>query len=61
MWNTFVCRHFEVEWLNSHTCNCQQCGKFGHYFEEGFALWTKAESRPGEDTESEFLPEKKAG
>ena len=50
MWNSIVCRHYEVQWLDTHTCHCARCGKFGHYFEEGYALWTKAEHRPGDDT-----------
>jgi hypothetical protein len=61
MWNTFVCRHYSVQWIDSHTCNCQNCGKYGHYFEDGFALWTKAAQRPTDETESERQYAKKAG
>ena len=34
------CRHFEVNWLNSHTCLCSGCQKTGHWFEkEGLVMW----------------------
>lgn len=40
-----TCRHWDVNWLDTHTCNCNQCGKFGHWFEEGFVLWRRDRSR----------------
>ena len=34
------CRHFEVNWINSHTCRCSGCSKTGHWFEpEGLVMW----------------------
>ena len=50
MWDSFVCRHFEVNWPDAFRCQCQNCGKYGHYFEaDGYALWTKAARRPWND------------
>jgi hypothetical protein len=43
MWH-HVCRHHSVDWVSSHHCQCKDCGKHGHWFEEGFALWTMSES-----------------
>ena len=68
MWKELICRHLDVRWQDSHTCRCQQCGKFGHWFEEGYAIWTRAGRRPEVDDRdgwSEALPavkpQKKAG
>ncbi len=41
-----ICRHHDVEWINSHTCQCRECGKQGHWTEEGFAIWIRAEPKP---------------
>lgn len=38
-----VCRHYNVEWLDSHTCKCGDCGKEGHWSEQGFAIWVRKE------------------
>ena len=35
------CRHWDVEWEDSHNCHCQACGKHGQWFEEGYVLWKK--------------------
>jgi hypothetical protein len=62
MWNSIVCRHYEVRWLDAHTCHCGGCGKFGHYFEEGYAIWTKAARRPTDESPSHQVSlEKLAG
>ena len=36
------CRHFQVNWINSHTCQCFGCRKTGHWFEqEGLVMWVR--------------------
>lgn len=35
------CRHWDVAWEDSHTCHCQDCGRQGQWFEDGYVLWTK--------------------
>ena len=36
------CRHLDVHWINSHTCQCAGCGKTGHWFEkEGLVMWVR--------------------
>lgn len=43
-----ICRHYNVNWLDSHTCKCSDCGKHGQWTEQGFAIWVRAE--PKEDS-----------
>ena len=45
-----ICRHYNVDWLDSHTCKCADCGKEGHWSEQGFAIWVRKE--PLEDREA---------
>ncbi len=40
-----ICRHHDVEWINSHTCRCRDCGKQGQWTEQGFAIWIRTEPR----------------
>ena len=36
------CRHNQVNWLDSHSCHCLDCGKTGHWFElEGLVMWVR--------------------
>ena len=38
------CRHIQVNWLDTHSCHCQDCGKTGHWFEpEGLVMWVRGE------------------
>jgi hypothetical protein len=53
MWKSIICRHGNVEWLDSHRCNCANCGKYGHWFEEGYVIWTRASGRPLEADDAE--------
>ncbi len=53
MWKSFVCRHRDVEWLDSYRCSCSACGKYGHYFEQGYVIWTRASKRPLEAEDAE--------
>ena len=53
MWKTIICRHWNVQWLDSHRCNCTNCGKYGHWFEDGYVIWTKAAGRPLEADDAE--------
>ncbi len=46
MYCQFICRHTEVEWIDSHQCRCIDCGKHGHWFEEGYAIWIRSTVRP---------------
>jgi len=59
MFHDLVCLHDEVEWLDSHRCLCNGCKKYGHYFEEGYAIWTKAEKRPVDELDK--VTRRKAG
>ena len=61
MWNDLICLHYEVEWLDSHRCRCGDCGKYGHFFEEGYAIWTLAEKRPTDELAAEGQVTRKAG
>lgn len=49
--STTRCRHRSVSWLNSHTCQCDLCGKQGHWFENPeLVMWhrsTNSESESG--------------
>ena len=39
------CRHIQVNWTSSHSCQCQNCGKSGHWFEkEGLVMWLRDEA-----------------
>ena len=39
------CRHFQVNWINSHTCQCFGCSKTGHWFEqEGLVMWVRGQA-----------------
>ena len=39
------CRHIKVNWLDSHSCHCLDCGKTGHWFElERLVMWTRGRS-----------------
>ena len=53
MWKTIICRHLDVQWLDSHRCSCNRCGKFGHWFEDGYVIWTRAAGRPLEADDAE--------
>jgi len=36
------CRHVKVNWLDTHSCHCLDCGKTGHWFEpERLVMWTR--------------------
>ena len=36
------CRHVQVNWLDTHSCHCLDCGKTGHWFElEGLVMWVR--------------------
>lgn len=35
------CAHDQVRWLTSHVCHCDQCGRRGTWYEDGFVLWSK--------------------
>jgi hypothetical protein len=37
-----ICQHIDVTWLDSHRCRCNDCGKQGHWYEDGFVLWSRA-------------------
>ena len=37
----FVCQHWDVQWIDEHTCSCNHCGKLGHWDEAGFVLWCR--------------------
>ena len=40
------CRHLRVKWLTSHSCQCANCGKHGHWYEnEGLVMWVRQESK----------------
>ena len=41
-----ICRHYDVDWLNSRTCKCRDCGKQGHWTKQGFAIWLRTEPAP---------------
>ena len=58
MWNDLICLHDEVKWLDSHRCRCEGCRKYGHFFEEGYAIWTKAENRPLDELERKAISRK---
>jgi hypothetical protein len=45
MFPVVICRHFDVVWLDTHTCYCRGCGKEGHWTKEGFAIWIKGRPR----------------
>ena len=37
------CRHIRVNWLDTHSCTCLECGKTGHWFEmERMVMWTQS-------------------
>ena len=38
-----TCRHHNVQWLDSHTCRCLECGKRGEWAEQGFSIWMRTE------------------
>lgn len=35
-----ICRHWQVKWLGPRDCQCQGCGKLGHWF-DGMVLWQR--------------------
>ncbi|MCP4191974.1 MAG: hypothetical protein GY768_15285 [Planctomycetaceae bacterium] len=35
-----ICRHLQVEWLDSTCCRCQDCGKIGHWSNE-MVIWQR--------------------
>ena len=38
------CRHVQVNWLDTHSCHCLDCGKTGHWFElERLVMWTRGQ------------------
>ena len=38
------CRHVQVNWLDSHSCRCVDCGKTGHWFElQRLVMWTRCQ------------------
>lgn len=40
--NHLRCRHYNVDWIDSHSCQCKSCGKFGHWFEnQGLVMWVR--------------------
>lgn len=40
------CRHTNVTWLDSHSCQCGDCHKVGHWFEnEGIVMWVQAKHK----------------
>lgn len=44
--NLLRCRHYQVEWLNSHSCQCSSCGKFGHWFENAaLVMWIRGDEK----------------
>ena len=48
--NAFLsrCRHAKVNWLNTHSCHCLDCGKTGHWFEpEGLVMWVRDQKNEG--------------
>jgi len=42
-----ICRHYDVEWLDSRTCYCHECGKRGHWTDAGYSIWMRAEPWQG--------------
>ena len=34
------CRHYEVRWIDSHTCHCKNCGRQGRWV-DGLVIWSK--------------------
>ena len=48
------CRHVQVNWLDTHSCRCQNCGKTGHWFErEGLVMWVRSKKS---ETRSSLMP-----
>ena len=44
--NLLRCRHYEVKWLTSHSCQCSSCGKHGHWFENaGLVMWVREDDQ----------------
>ena len=40
------CRHEQVNWLDTHSCHCQDCGKTGHWFElERLVMWVQTKKK----------------
>ena len=37
----FICKHWDVEWLDAHTCCCNECGKLGQWYEDGLVIWCR--------------------
>ena len=35
------CRHRCAVWQDSHHCSCNECGKVGEWFDDGFTLWRR--------------------
>ena len=55
MFPMVICRHYDVVWLDSHTCNCKDCGRQGHWVDDGFVIWMKAGSPPQMDASGDTL------
>jgi len=54
--NLLRCRHYQVEWLNSHSCKCSSCGKFGHWFENAaLVMWIREDEKETSGPEA-FAP-----
>ncbi|MDG2383717.1 MAG: hypothetical protein P8N76_18740 [Pirellulaceae bacterium] len=57
-----ICRHFQVEWLDSACCRCEGCGKIGHWSNE-MVIWQRpprfphAVSVTGRTPDAETSPE----
>ena len=45
MHSVLLCRHYDVKWLDSHTCYCRDCGKQGQFTEQGFAIWIRTQPK----------------
>ena len=52
-----ICRHWNVRWLDSHTCRCHECGRTGRWYEDGFVLWSKRKIGPVNRSENNRLSE----
>ena len=50
------CRHVKVNWVDSHSCRCLDCGKTGHWFElERLVMWVRGKKS---ETLSSRMPTK---
>jgi len=50
------CRHHLVNWIDTHNCQCEQCGKYGHWFESPtLVMWHRADERGGNGAQEEQL------